>query len=136
METLLIRMRALPLVILVALTASGCFWNKKSPTPPPGALAGTSGFSPVPTAAAGGTKPVVTPDTSLTGKVVRVNSAARYVVLNFPIGHLPATEQKMNLYRGGLKVGEVKVTGPQRDDNIVADVIAGAAEEGDEARER
>jgi hypothetical protein len=33
-----------------------------------------------------------------------------------------------------LKVGEVKVTGPQREDNIVADLAAGEAEVGDEAR--
>jgi hypothetical protein len=40
----------------------------------------------------------------------------------------------MNLYRRGLKVGEVKVTGPAREDNIVADLVAGEAEVGDEAR--
>jgi hypothetical protein len=129
-------MRALPLVVLVALAVSGCFWNKKSATPPPGAPAGASGFSAVPTASHGDTKPVVVPDTSLIGKVVRVNSVARFVVLNFPIGHLPELGQKLNLYRGGLKVGEVKITGPQMEDNVVADVLAGAAEEGDEARER
>jgi hypothetical protein len=42
----------------------------------------------------------------------------------------------MNVYRRGLKVGEVKVTGPQRDDNIVADITAGEAAVGDEVRDR
>jgi len=40
----------------------------------------------------------------------------------------------MNLYRGGLKVGEVKITGPQDDDNIVADLLTGDSEVGDQAR--
>ena len=79
-------------------------------------------------------KLVVTPATSLVGKVVQVNTAGRFVVLNFPLGRLPALEQRMNLYRGGLKVGEVKITGPQDDDNIVADLTTGDSEVGDQAR--
>jgi hypothetical protein len=31
-------------------------------------------------------------------------------------------------------VAEVKVSGPQRDNNIVADIVTGTPEEGDEAR--
>ncbi len=77
----------------------------------------------------------MTPATGLTGKVVRTNSAARFVVLNFPIGHLPALDQRMTLYRQGLKVGEVKVTGPQLDDNVVADLVTGEAQVGDEVRD-
>lgn len=79
-------------------------------------------------------KLVVTPATALVGKVVQVNTAGRFVVLNFPLGRLPALEQSMNLYRGGLKVGEVKITGPQDDDNIVADLLTGDSEVGDQAR--
>ena len=63
-----------------------------------------------------------------------VNAAARCVVLNFPLSRMPALEQRLSLYRRGLKVGEVQVTGPQREDNIVADLVAGEAEVGDEAR--
>ena len=68
------------------------------------------------------------------GKVAVVNTPARFVVLNFPLGKMAAVDQRLNLYRRGLKVGEVKVTGPQREDNIVADLVAGEAEVGDEAR--
>ena len=49
---------------------------------------------------------------------------------------LPALEQRLIVYRGGLKVGEVKVSGPQQDDNIVADIVAGQAEAGDEVRDQ
>ena len=77
---------------------------------------------------------IVTPENALVGKVAMVNTTARFVVLNFPLGKMAAVEQRLNLYRRGLKVGEVKVTGPQREDNIVADLVAGEAGVGDEAR--
>ena len=77
---------------------------------------------------------IVTPESAPVGKVVGVNGPGRFVVLNFPLGKMAAVEQRLNLYRRGLKVGEVKVTGPQREDNIVADLVAGEAEAGDEAR--
>lgn len=81
-------------------------------------------------------KLIITPEIMLVGKVVRFSSEGRFVVLNFPIGHLPSVDQRLNVYRQGLKVGEVKVTGPQRDDNTVADIVAGEAQMGDEARDK
>ena len=57
-------------------------------------------------------------------------------MLNFPIGHLPSADQQLSIYRLGLKVGEVKVTGPQMDDNVVGDLVAGDAAAGDEVRDR
>jgi hypothetical protein len=77
---------------------------------------------------------IITSQDVLIGKVARVNPALRFVVINFPIGHLPATDQHLNLFRQGLKVGEVKVTTLQYEDNVVADLIAGESELGDEAR--
>jgi hypothetical protein len=79
---------------------------------------------------------IVTPDNSLTAKVVSYNPAGRFVVLGFPVGQMPRMEQGFFLYRNGLKVGEVKITGPQRDNNIVADLVAGEAQTGDEVRDR
>ena len=76
----------------------------------------------------------MTPDTVLVGKVVKVNVEGRFVVLSFPIGHLPVMEQRLTVYRGGLKVGEVRVTGPQLDDNVVGDIAAGEAQVGDQVR--
>ena len=68
--------------------------------------------------------------------MARYNDAGRFVVLEFPVGHMPASEQRLFVYRGGLKVGEIKVTGPQRDDHIVADLTGGEAQAGDEVRDR
>jgi len=77
---------------------------------------------------------IITPDTSLAGMVVSCNDAGRFVVLNFPIGQMPAAGQTFFLYRDGLKTGEVKISGPQRDNYIVADVVTGDARTGDEVR--
>ena len=120
-------------VLLFALSLTGCFWKKhasKQAAPPPRAGAPAASRSKSATNQA----LIVTPETALVGKVALVNSTGRFVVLNFPLGKMAAAEQRLNLYRRGLKVGEVKVTGPAREDNIVADLIAGEAEVGDEAR--
>ena len=81
-------------------------------------------------------KLIVTPENGLVGKVEMVNLNAKYVVLSFPIGHLPTLEQRMNIYRRGLKIGEVKVSGPQIEDNVVADIVSGESEPGDEVRDK
>jgi hypothetical protein len=78
---------------------------------------------------------VITPDFKASGKVVKVNSEARFVILDFAINSVPQPERKLNVYRSGLKVGEIKVTGPERDNNTVADLIAGEAQVNDEVRE-
>lgn len=99
-------------------------------------------FNPLPPTAAAPTptlsKPpiIVTPETGLTGKVVKVNPSGRFVVLNFPVGHLPAVDQRMNIYHQGLKVAEVKVSGPQLEDNVVGDLLSGSAQVGDEVRDQ
>ncbi len=112
---------ALTMLLLLSLTCSGCGGKK----PPPTYSSGPGSRAGVP----------VNPAGALIGKIISVNTSARFVVLNFPIGKMPALEQRLGVYLNGLKVGEVKVTGPQRDDNIVADVTAGDAGVGDEVRE-
>ena len=79
---------------------------------------------------------IITPANALLGKVLKVNPGARFVVLNFPIGKLPNIGERLSVYRHNLKVGEVKVTGPQREDNIIADIGAGEAEVGDDVMNR
>jgi hypothetical protein len=128
-------MRIIAAVVLIgALAASGCARRKASP--PPAQFAPVGPLTPAPANDARfDDKLIVTPARPLVGKVARVNATSRYVVLSFPLGHLPAMGQVMSLYRRGLKVGEVKVNGPQQDENVVADLVTGEAEVGDEARE-
>jgi hypothetical protein len=108
------------MLVSVGFLLAGCVHHK--PAQP------TAVIKPAPT--------IVTPDTSLAGKVVSYNDVGRFVVLNFPVGQMPKMNQRLFLYRAGLKVAEVTVTGPQSDDNTVADLASGDAQIGDDVRDR
>jgi hypothetical protein len=120
-------------ILLFALALSGCAGKRRADQP---AAAPPRAGGPVATAAATATNQtlIVTPENSLVGQVELVNTIGRFVTLRFPLGRMAVVEQRLSLYRRGLKVGEVKVTGPQREDRIVADLVAGEAQVGDEAR--
>jgi hypothetical protein len=89
-----------------------------------------------PAAVAAPAPTIVTLDNSLAGKVASYNDTGRFVVLNFPAGRMPKMDQHLFLYRAGLKVAEVSVTGPQSDDNTVADLVSGDAQTGDDVRDQ
>ncbi|MFM2082861.1 MAG: hypothetical protein RL380_1552 [Verrucomicrobiota bacterium] len=78
---------------------------------------------------------IVNADNALGGKVVMADPDGRYVILNFPLGQMPRVDSTMTLYRHGVKSATLKITGPQRDDHIAADVLTGHPAEGDAARE-
>ncbi|MBI5387171.1 MAG: hypothetical protein HZA90_21085 [Verrucomicrobia bacterium] len=78
---------------------------------------------------------LVTPATGLSGRVASVNLTGQFVVVTLQAGQTPpAPEQKLSVYRGGLKVGELKVSREQMGLNLVADIVAGEAKAGDEVR--
>jgi hypothetical protein len=80
---------------------------------------------------------IVTPDNSLTARVLSYSASGRFVVLGFPVGQMPKPNQSFFLYREGMKVGEVKIDSSQQRDNlIVADLVAGEAQVGDEVRDQ
>jgi len=122
---------ALSIILLFAVALAGCVTKK---TAPPRAVASPRAGTPAPGASATNQPLIVTSENAQLGKVALVNPTARFVVLNFPFGTMATAEQRLSLYRRGLKVGEVKVTGPVRENNIVADLVAGEAEVGDEVR--
>lgn len=108
-------MRSFPAWLLLVLACAGCFWKRGAASAPSSSPAR---------------------ERILAGRVVRINPQARFVVLNFPIGQMPPVDSWMNVFREGLKVGEVKITGPQREDHIVADLFSGEARVGDEVLNR
>lgn len=77
---------------------------------------------------------IVTPGTSNSGKITSVNAGARFAVITFSSGQLPALERHLGVFRNGLKVAEIKITGPHRDGNTVGDIVAGECQSGDEVR--
>ena len=122
-----------PLVALMAVLLAGCAGNRIDPSNPwqtqqsfPG---GARPKDPVPT------RPIVTPSNVVTGRIRTVNPNQGYVVISFPIGAVPPAEHRLNVYRDGLKVAELKMTAMQIDFNAVADIAAGECQAGDEVRE-
>jgi hypothetical protein len=111
-------------LVIVGMLAAGCLHHRPAP----------SARRATPAAVAPQT--IVTPDNSLRARVVSYNAAGRFVVLGFPPGQMPKLEQSLFLYRDGMKVGEVKITGPQRENNIVADLVTGEAQVGSEVRDQ
>jgi hypothetical protein len=126
---------------LAAVLLTGCAHKRPAAFEPAPAASHTgtpsaAAAAPAPPAQPPASSLIVTPAAGLTGKVAKYNDAGRFVVLEFPPGRLPSVEQRLFVYRGGLKVGELKVTGPQQDYYIVADVARGEAQPGDEVRDK
>jgi len=121
---------------LVGMLAVGCAHNKAAQTTKPVKPAATVRKTTVKPAATVAPQTIVTPDNSLAARVVSYNAAGRFVVLSFLPGQMPKLEQSFFLYRDGMKVGVVKITGPQRDNNIVADLVTGEAQVGNEVRDQ
>jgi hypothetical protein len=78
---------------------------------------------------------IITLSQSISGKITAVNPALRFAVLDFTLNRPPELRQRLSVYRGTLKVGEVKVTGPEMNGNIVADLVEGEAQIGDVVRQ-
>jgi len=101
--------------------------------PPTNASAPTPVANPTPPTAPSPAA-IITPDAAVSAKVIDYNSTGQFVVLNFPNAVLPMNSQVFFIYHDGLKTGEVKITGPERDDNVVADLVNGTVEIGDAVR--
>jgi uncharacterized lipoprotein YajG len=125
-----------PIFALAAiLSVAGCSLLPQAPHP---TTVATTSKAVKPNKPAAPTAPtaIVTPDFSLAAKVISVNEVGRFVVLSFPASQMPKLEQTLFLYRTGLKTAEVRVTGPQQDNNIVADLVSGDARIGDTVSEK
>src|ERR1700679_1785679 len=92
------------IILLLAVGATGC------------SLFGKHETAPKPAAAA--PPPIVTPDASLEAKVISVNTIGRFVVLGFSTSQLPSPGQTLFVYRAGLKVAQIRLTGPRQENNM------------------
>lgn len=80
-------------------------------------------------------EPIIRPVTRPIGRISTVSLVSRFVVITYPSSNLPKTGQQLGVYREGRKVGQAKVTGPERDTITAADLVDGEAQAGDEVRE-
>ena len=106
--------------------------SKPSKQNPKASKKGKPSAAPVPAPANPGT--LINPSIQPIGKVASINARLRFVVIDFSLSRVPELEQRLNVYRQGQKVGELKVSGPTLNNNTVADLVAGEAQVGDEAR--
>jgi len=68
------------------------------------------------------------------GRVISVNARLRFVVLDYSLNVMPAVGDRLDLWRGERRLGELKVTGPVRNTTLVADIVSGEPEVGDLTR--
>ena len=117
----------------LASVGAGCFWREKKRVSTPAESAPTAFIIKTP---GSNTNLVIRPATSPVGRVASVNIPGKFVVLSFPVGHLPTNDTRLSIFHAGAKVGEVRVTGPAsvQENLTVGDITAGTAEDGDEAR--
>jgi hypothetical protein len=126
-------MQSAALLVILGAMLSGCAWIKGKSASASAQDSPTT-WSP----GAGGSnskQAVVTAGRGAVGRVKSVNASARFVVISSTVGTLPSLHQRLNAYRNGLKVAELKVTGPTRDTHTVADILAGECQVGDEVTE-
>ena len=82
-------------------------------------------MAPRPPVPATSTNVTVTPILAVTGKIVLVDKKAGFVVISLAPGLYPAKDTKLFTYRDEKKTGEIRVSGPQRDFDTVADILSG-----------
>lgn len=70
----------------------------------------------------------------VSGRIALVNDKARFVIIDFTNSRPPELDQRLSLYRAGVKVAEIKVSGPFRNTTVAADITAGEARYGDEVK--
>ena len=72
----------------------------------------------------------------MTGRIASVNENLRFVVIDFTNSRRPTIEERLDVYRVGEKVAEIKVSGPYRNTTVAADIVAGEVRYGDEVKTR
>ncbi|MFM1943328.1 MAG: hypothetical protein RI897_2310 [Verrucomicrobiota bacterium] len=73
----------------------------------------------------------VLPDERPRGRIVTVNLPLRYVVMDFELSTPPEIGQRMDVFREGLKIGEVQLSGPIMGSAAAGDIVTGQAAVGD-----
>lgn len=119
--------------LLLVGSMTGCFWRRDGAQPK---------FSPINASGSSTSAPdtnnvfTITPAEGADGRIASVNANLNFAVVTFPIGQMAQKDALLYVYRNGTKAAELKVTGPQQDDNTVADIVSGMAMPGDEVREK
>ena len=68
------------------------------------------------------------------GRVHTLNPGLRFVVVDYTLGGMPPLHSRLNVYRNNEKIGEVRLSGPERNGFVAADILEGILQIGDEVR--
>lgn len=130
--------RSLKLLSLALLLIAAC---KSSPKDPEAKgdksnrVVRTEVQPPPPSRTTQAQEPAVRAVDRVSGTIREVRQQLRFVILDFGPGKVPQLDQKLSVYRGTDKVGEIKVSGPYRGTTVAADITAGEVKFGDLVRE-
>ena len=112
------------LVICAIVLVAGCKSNEQAAPP------ANPAFNVKP--AGSQTNLVIAPANSPVGHIRSVKRQLKFVVIDFPVGQVPADGTRLAVFRGGAKVGEVKISGSAKGTFIIGDILAGDAQDGDQ----
>lgn len=68
------------------------------------------------------------------GKIHSVNAGLKFVVIDYTLGGMPPLQSVLGVYRGSEKIGQLRLSGPERNGFVAADVLEGFLQPGDEVR--
>lgn len=125
-------------MVCAVVLISGCGGREKVIDPTGTGRSPTQALRPAPSKpaplSAKPTGPIIVASDAPLGRVVLVNANLRFVVIDFGLRGLPEPGARLSVFRKGLKMGEVKITGWREETNTVGDIVAGEAAKGDEIR--
>ena len=127
-------------MFLLAAAVTGCSPAAAPPSASPNAAAPSpASTGPPPTrtnrVAITPRYPAINPITPVQGRVTFVNDRFRFVIVDFAFHQMPQLEQRLGVYRRDVRIGEVRISGPADGSTIVADIMSGDADLGDQVRE-
>ncbi|MGE3310297.1 MAG: hypothetical protein AB7O66_10040 [Limisphaerales bacterium] len=68
------------------------------------------------------------------GRVHNINAGLQFVVVDYTLGGAPPLQSLVHVYRGNQRVGQLRLTGPERNGFIAADIVEGILQVDDEVR--
>ncbi len=70
------------------------------------------------------------------GRIHSVSPVAPFVVVDYILGGMPPLQSTLDVFRAGQKVGQVRLSGPEQNGFVAADILSGILQIDDEVRVR
>lgn len=70
------------------------------------------------------------------GRIHSVSPVAPFVVVDYILGGMPPLQSTLDVFRAGQKVGQVRLSGPEQNGFVAADILNGILQVDDEVRVR